>query len=36
MIGVMSRYNYIGELKQASADYIMNDPNELVTILRGL
>ena len=36
MIGVMSRYNAIEELKQASAGYIMNDPSELVIILRGL
>ena len=36
MIGVMSRYNDIEELKQASADYIMNEPNELVIMLRGL
>ena len=36
MIGVMSRYNAIEELKQASVDYIMNDSSELVIILRGL
>ena len=36
MIGVMSRYNAIEYLKQAGVDYIMNDPSELVTILRGL
>ena len=36
MIGVMLRYNDSEELKQASADYIMNDPCELVIILRGL
>ena len=36
MIGVMLRYNDKKELKQASADYIINDPSELVKILRGL
>ena len=36
MIGVMLRYNDEEKLKQASADYIINDPSELVKILRGL
>ena len=36
MIGVLLRYNDKKELKQASADYIINDPSELVKILRGL
>ena len=36
MIGVMLRYNDKEELKQASANYILNDPSELVEILRGL
>ena len=36
MIGVMSRYNATEELKQASANCIINDPGELVKILRGL
>ena len=36
MIGVMLNYDDKKELKQASADYIVNDPCELVKILRGL
>ena len=36
MIGVMLRYNDKDELKLASADYILNDPSELVKILRDL
>ena len=36
MIGVMLRYNDKEELKQASADYIINHSRELVKILRGL
>ena len=36
MIRGMLRYNDKEELKQASADYIVNDPSELVKILRGL
>ena len=36
IIGVMLSYNDKEELQQASADYIMNDPSELVIILRGL
>ena len=36
MTGVMLRYNDKEELKQASANYIINDPSELVKILRGL
>ena len=36
MIGVMLRYNDKEELNQASADYITNDPSELVKILRRL
>ena len=36
MIVVMSRYNAIEELKQASADYIINESGELVKILRDL
>ncbi len=36
MIGVMLRYNDKEKLKLAFADYILNDPSELVKILRGL
>ena len=36
MIGVTLRYNVKEEEKQASADCIINDPSELVKILRGL
>ena len=36
MIGVILRYNDKEELKHASPDYIINDPSELVKILRGL
>ena len=36
MIGIMLRYNDKEELKEASADYIINDPRELVEILRDL
>ena len=36
MIEVTLGYNDKEELKQASADYIINDPGELVKILRGL
>ena len=36
MIGVMLRYNDEDKLKVACADYILNDPSELVKILRGL
>ena len=35
-IAVTWGYNAKEELKQASADCIINDPNELVRILRGL
>ena len=35
MIGVMLRYNNKEELNQASADYTINDPSELVKILKG-
>ncbi len=34
IIEVMLRYNDKVELKQASTDYIINDPNELVKISR--
>ena len=36
MIGVMLRYNDKDELELACADNILNDPSELVKILRGL
>ena len=36
MFEVMLRYNDKEELKQASADCIINDPGELFKILRGL
>jgi len=36
MIEVMLRYNDREKLKQANADYIINNPSELVEILRGL
>ena len=36
MIEVTLHYNDKEELKQASADWIINDPSELVKILRGL
>ena len=35
-IAVTWGYNAKEELKQASADCIINDPSELVKILRGL
>ena len=35
-IAVTWGYNAKKELKQASADYIKNDPSELVKKLRGL
>ena len=35
-IAITWGYNAKEELKQASADYILNDPSELVKILRGL
>ena len=35
-IAVIWDYNANEELKQASADCIINDPSELVKILRGL
>ena len=35
-IAVTWGYNAKEELKQASPDYIINDPSELVKILRGL
>ncbi len=36
IIEVMLRYTDKEELKQVSADYIINDLSELVKILRGL
>ena len=36
LIALTWGYNAKEELKQVSADYIMNDPSELVIILRGL
>ena len=36
MIEVTLRYNDKEEGKQASADFIINDPSELVKILKGL
>ena len=36
MIGVMFRYNNKEELQQASSDYILNDPDEMVKILGEL
>ena len=36
MIGVMLSYNDIEELQQASAAYILDDPDEIVKILGEL
>ena len=36
MIGVMLSYNDKEELQQASADYILDDPDEIVKILGDL
>ena len=35
-IAVSLDYNTKEEVKQANADFIINDPSELVRILRGL